>query len=348
MIVTKSDLSMSSVNEATFLTEQEATFKPNMAPIIESEEGYRVEQSYIDRVSESQDCAYLEALNLIEQANGIENVGVVIDEARSILDPRLVSLYENFYIKPISENNYIYMLCESIFGQAFEEEDCLDLLDEAYDDLYDESMADSKQNQPTRLKTRRVPGIITRRVPGLLSTPGGVRPVTRKVPGLLSTPGGVRPVTRKVPGILNNGSGEQNAPAPTPANKEEENVATSVADAQKQGESVEAQAKKVENSKDPNIIAKAIASFRKLYHNFMVRVQSSERRYAKMSPSEQNKFKGRKNIFKHIAAKILSIIDRLTSKLQYLVDRRKDSEMSDSDKRKRAAVGTMYNRKYGK
>lgn len=390
MIITQNDLYSHKLNEAVYLTESEARFTPSMVPVIESNNTYRVEQNYIKRVSESQDCTYLEALDLIKEANGINSVSVVIEESDMILEPRLGTLYEDFYIKQISENSLMFKACQSLLENELIYED---LIDEAFTlnpsrwatEKAWKSWANSTAAQLSNPQDKKsIYNIVDRivknrksmsdddynremksigRLTGFDSTPlsrdferdekntyqqarynkalNGKEPervkmTTDELRKMTSSPSSSTPAPAS---SSPSSATKTDAAAPAPTAASTENPADTAT-------KVEQQAKKVENSKDPNIIARAIASFRKLYHNFMARTQSIERRYARMSPSEQNKFKGRKNIFKRIAAKILSVIDRLASKLQYLVDRRKNSEMSNSDLRARKLVGARYNREY--
>lgn len=113
-------------------------------------------------------------------------------------------------------------------------------------------------------------------------------------------------------------------------------------------EKAEQVAKEAMNSKKPNIVARAIARLRKVYKEWMNKIRDAEEKYNKLSDEEKKNFKDRPAFYKRIAAKILGWIDRLTSKLQYMTDRRDAKDMSDEDIASYKADAARYDRTYDK
>lgn len=101
-------------------------------------------------------------------------------------------------------------------------------------------------------------------------------------------------------------------------------------------------------SKKPNIIARAIARLRKIYKEWMLKIKNAEEEYSKLSDNEKKEYKNRPAFYKRIAAKILGWIDRLTSKLQYMTDRRDAKDMSEEEISSYKADAKRYDRTYDK
>lgn len=93
-----------------------------------------------------------------------------------------------------------------------------------------------------------------------------------------------------------------------------------------------------ETYKKPNILVRLINSFRNLYTKFMYKYRMLER-------NNNEKYQN-KSIFKRILYRITNMIDRLTFKLQKLLDRRNINQMSKDEKMNYAIDSVYHNSPY--
>ena len=110
MIISKRD---NILNNLEFLTEDLIYSDINNIPIIEN----RLLFSDLIDFAECNDSISLqEHIQTLEKANNINfnDITIVFDEADAILDPTILCLFENFVIKPISENSEIYKEMDNI------------------------------------------------------------------------------------------------------------------------------------------------------------------------------------------------------------------------------------------
>ena len=124
------------LSEAVYLTEDESMIKPKAIPVVENKRigAAVVDFKDIDTLSEQYDISYLDAMDIVAEANelNIENLAVAVDEASIIEFPWLVESVGNIVLKPISENDNSFIVVEEAINMLLENgEDYFDNILEA-------------------------------------------------------------------------------------------------------------------------------------------------------------------------------------------------------------------------
>ena len=140
MLFTESNLTTNGLhilNEGISITEQESFLHPSTIPISEVSRLNTVQIPYntLLTFAEENGYSFQESLSMIAEAHdlNIENLSVCIQEEDIILDPDLINEFSNIIISPISSNDEIYQLCEETINAYVESEDekyLLSLLEE--------------------------------------------------------------------------------------------------------------------------------------------------------------------------------------------------------------------------
>lgn len=122
-----------------YLTEQESDELRTISsiPVLESNGSYIISYDHIRDISEAYDIEDIDAINTINESNGIEDSIISIDESDIILDSDIVNRVPNYVISPLSYNSDENLLIEGFFN-AFEESgdyDFLDILEENFEDI---------------------------------------------------------------------------------------------------------------------------------------------------------------------------------------------------------------------
>lgn len=124
------------LSEAVYLTEEESMIKPKAIPVVENKRigAAVVDFKDIDTLSEQYDISYLDAMDIVAEANelNIGNLAVAVDEASIIEFPWLVESVGNIVLKPISENDNSFIVVEEAINMLLENgEDYFDNILEA-------------------------------------------------------------------------------------------------------------------------------------------------------------------------------------------------------------------------
>ena len=120
MLISESELNMynadSILDEAVLLDESESITKLPAIPVVENSRlgGEVVNLSDLDNIVEDYDCSYEDAFYNIAEQNELDpsNLMVAVEDYSIIETPELVDLVPNIVVKPISEDNAIYQLCD--------------------------------------------------------------------------------------------------------------------------------------------------------------------------------------------------------------------------------------------
>lgn len=133
MLFKESDLAINEaaniLDKSTYLTEQESLTRVQTVPVVENSRlgVYVVDFSDIERLSEDYGCSYIEAMEAVAEANGIEDpdkhFAVAVDEAAMIEDASLGQELANAVIKPQSETSLAYQFCEACANAYLESGD---------------------------------------------------------------------------------------------------------------------------------------------------------------------------------------------------------------------------------
>ena len=133
MLFKESDLAINEaaniLDKSTYLTEQESLTRVQTVPVVENSRlgAYVVDFSDIERLSEDYGCSYIEAMEAVAEANGIEDpdkhFAVAVDEAAMIEDASLGQELANAVIKPQSETSLAYQFCEACANAYLESGD---------------------------------------------------------------------------------------------------------------------------------------------------------------------------------------------------------------------------------
>ena len=133
MLFKESDLAINEaaniLDKSTYLTEQESLTRVQTVPVVENSRlgAYVVDFSDIERLSEDYGCSYIEAMEAVAEANGIEDpdkhFAVAVDEAAMIEDASLGQELANAVIKPQSETSLAYQFCDACANAYLESGD---------------------------------------------------------------------------------------------------------------------------------------------------------------------------------------------------------------------------------
>ena len=133
MLFKESDLAINEatniLDKSTYLTEQESLTRVQTVPVVENSRlgACVVDFSDIERLSEDYGCSYIEAMEAVAEASGIEDpdkhFAVAVDEAAMIEDASLGQELANVVIKPQSETSLAYQFCEACANAYLESGD---------------------------------------------------------------------------------------------------------------------------------------------------------------------------------------------------------------------------------
>lgn len=352
MLFTESQLQMGTdpfiiLDEATYLTEAEATLQPQMVPVIENSrlQSYVIDFNSIRHLSEQWGIDYTDAIVSIAEAGGInlDDVCIAIDEADIIEHPEL-STIGPIVVTPLSEDNPEYVLTEYLLEQLMMESEDWDettltnlLLEMSWNSLMKElnvfrdkhgfKNADDEKlwRQMARFAHpdmhirdgEEAPDSAVQKVKDAIKKMGG-NPIfgsnssERKPPGGSKSGENNSGAVSKIAGLLpggsksggSGGSGMQSTNNPSGALWTK--LAMAGIGAAIGGGLLDYNQYR---NKPKSVIAKRIAALRQTYAKFMQRSQSA--------PNE-----GIRDRLKHVAAKILGVIDKLMSFLQRKADYR--------------------------
>ena len=129
MLFKESDLQYQSLDNFSYLTEDESKIKISTVPVLENSRIgiHTVDFSDIEKISEDYDVDYLTAISAVQESNNIDSIAVVIDEAAIIEDSSIANSFDNVIIKPQSEKSTAYQFCEE-FAEAYLESGNIDYL----------------------------------------------------------------------------------------------------------------------------------------------------------------------------------------------------------------------------
>jgi hypothetical protein len=122
---TKVNLSiLEKLDQAVYLTQEEAEVKPIAIPVREMSrlgEGVTmVRFADVERLAEDSQVSYIDAVAAIAEASevDVDKITVAVDEATIIEYPGVLDELNNIVVSPISDNDEIYQLCESILSEG--------------------------------------------------------------------------------------------------------------------------------------------------------------------------------------------------------------------------------------
>lgn len=331
MLFTESQLQMGTdpfiiLDEATYLTEAEATLQPQMVPVIENSrlQSYVIDFNSIRHLSEQWGIDYTDAIVSIAEAGGInlDDVCIAIDEADIIEHPEL-STIGPIVVTPLSEDNPEYVLTEYLLEQLMMESEDWDettltnlLLEMSWNSLMKELNVFRDKHGFKNADDEKLWRQMARFAhPDMHIRDGEEAPdsAVQKVKDAIKKMGG-NPIfgsnssERKPPGGSKSGgsggSGMQSTNNPSGALWTK--LAMAGIGAAIGGGLLDYNQYR---NKPKSVIAKRIAALRQTYAKFMQRSQSA--------PNE-----GIRDRLKHVAAKILGVIDKLMSFLQRKADYR--------------------------
>ena len=144
------------LNKLTYLTEDEASFKPQTVPIISMDEGAQVvEYDYLKQMMLEAGVDLDQAKAILAEVNGIDSstIVTVIPEYEVILNPSLMESAGQCVLTPISPDSDAYFFCETMV-QLYEE-----TMDESYLSIL---LEDEKQDFIRKLALELRAGKITR------------------------------------------------------------------------------------------------------------------------------------------------------------------------------------------
>ena len=144
------------LNKLTYLTEDEASFKPQTVPIISMDEGAQVvEYDYLKQMMLEAGVDLDQAKSILAEVNDIDpsTIVTVIPEYEVILNPSLMEAAGQCVLTPISPDSDAYFFCETMVS----------LFEETMDDMFlTILLEDEKQDFITKLMTELRQGKITR------------------------------------------------------------------------------------------------------------------------------------------------------------------------------------------
>lgn len=109
------------LDEAVYLTEEEVIVKPQTVPILESSnlQAYHIPYYAIEALAESNGYSLRDAILEVCAVDEIDpfKVAVSISEDEAILNPEVVQELDNVVIAPISHMDPIYHLCEAVIDE---------------------------------------------------------------------------------------------------------------------------------------------------------------------------------------------------------------------------------------
>ena len=146
------------LNEATYLTDSEASFRVETVPIISLDEGANlVEYDYLRQMMLEVGVDLDQAKDALAEVNGIDSSSIitVIPECELLLNHVLREDIGNFVVTPISPLSDAYFFCEtmvSLYEETMDESYLALLLEDEKQDFIRRLAADSKLNAADRQK----------------------------------------------------------------------------------------------------------------------------------------------------------------------------------------------------
>jgi hypothetical protein len=332
-LLAKSNI-LDQLNEAVYLTQEEASLNLSEIPVVAKENGSNmVDYMYAAKLSEDNGYSLLESIKLIKESNDVDNLILLVDEGDAIamqeaFDP------DHMMIKPLSEDSNEVFWCdfvseaylndeidEDVFTEAIVCEDHIgDLFNKHVDrnrKKYDAEFGNSLSQYMNDIKSAKTPEedeLMKRQYLGRLAT---LRRTSEKDLDRINAAAiRLREYKRKKREAEIEKSKEElerlKSQNPGPDN----NILVSDGSASGEGSSslkygaaaagaglAGYLAYKQYKNKPKSVIGKRIAALRKVYTKFMKKAQSA-------------KDSGIANKLKKVAAKILSVIDKLLEFLQ--------------------------------
>ena len=147
MLFTESQLGASNafgiLDEATYLTQSESQIRPQTIPVMEVARLGIVQIPFyaISELADSNGCGLLEAVAAVCSADGIDpqNAVVSMTESEVILYPEIAQELSNIVVSPISESDPVYQLCEAVVEAFMESND-----ESVFDELFTEGTIGAK------------------------------------------------------------------------------------------------------------------------------------------------------------------------------------------------------------
>ena len=136
-LIHKPDI-LNQLNEAVYLTQEEASLNLSEVPVVVKENGTNlVDYGYINTISEQNGIGLLECIELIKESNGIDNLTILVDEGDAIsmqeaFDP------DHMVVRPLSEDSDEVFWCDFV-SEAY-------LNDEINEDVFVEAVLDEEES----------------------------------------------------------------------------------------------------------------------------------------------------------------------------------------------------------
>ena len=290
MLFKESDLAINEaaniLDKSTYLTEQESLTRVQTVPVVENSRlgAYVVDFSDIERLSEDYGCSYIEAMEAVAEANGIEDpdkhFAVAVDEAAMIEDASLGQELANAVIKPQSETSLAYQFCEA----------CANAYLESGDEQYLGAILEGKVGDAWNAVKGAASNAVSTVKGAAASAGNAIDPRNIKDDYQTAQQAGLGKVASAKDALVNN-----KAAAGVAAGVGVGAVAAGIATARHFIKAAE--------NKPKSWISQKIASLRGIYAKWLKAAQ-------KQSDA------GKANVFKQGAAKLMTIIDALLKKLQ--------------------------------
>ena len=134
---------LSILDEATYLTQEESMIRPQTIPIMEVARIGRVQIPFyaLNQLAEWNGCRIAESVSIVCESNGIDPLKAVVSMAEEevILYPEIAKEIGNIVVIPISEHDEVYQFCE----------DCIDAYAKSGEEVYLESIFDKDLENPS-------------------------------------------------------------------------------------------------------------------------------------------------------------------------------------------------------
>lgn len=119
------------LNEAVYLTQEEASLNCSAVPVIATESGdYKVDYCYLNSIAEENNIPFMQAVSVVAESNDIDasKLLVVMDESEVYTNNEDIP---NFVVRPVNEDSLIYSImedaCIGFLNEEMTEEEFIDL-----------------------------------------------------------------------------------------------------------------------------------------------------------------------------------------------------------------------------
>lgn len=305
-LIQKTDI-LNQLNEAVYITQEEASLNLSEVPVVVKENGNNmVDYGYVVKLSEDNGYSLFESIEAIKESNGIDNLTLLVDEGNAIamqesFDP------EHMVVRPLSEDSDEVFWCDFV-SEAY-------LNDEIDEDVFTEAiMVDNSKD--LAMVNRHLDKLETRKNKELLSSYdkyyNDIKNIDRNDKEYYKKMADAASERTKRDNEAHKRLGDGFDRTDVAWNrlqnirrihneKRNKKIATAVAGTALVGAGIYAY--KQYKDKPKSVIGKRIAALRKVYAKFMKKAQSA-------------KDNGIAAKLKKVAAKILSVIDKLMEFLQ--------------------------------